>query len=201
MKWPPATHQCAVNLPTTKLAHLACNIYLINHQRMVLYKCPSFCAEHLKHFKREGARWHHQAIKEKKRKKEGWSQIHTQHKKKKKKKKLHCFLLETSNMATGATPDGLFWSVYEGCISCYDNCVERRPYHRNCGCALHNKSLINCTHKLPRCNNVSYPMRRAWSEGSLVLAASSSSPSQVATGGRPQPSLANVEEENKNCFS
>jgi len=35
----PTTHECAVNLPTT--------IYLINHQRMVLYKCPSFCAEHL----------------------------------------------------------------------------------------------------------------------------------------------------------
>ncbi|KAG4932830.1 hypothetical protein GLYMA_17G104600v4 [Glycine max] len=107
-------------------------------------------------------------------------------------------------MATGAAPDGLFWSVvYEGCISGYDNCVERRPYHRNCGCALHNTSLINRTHKLPRCNNVSYPMRRAWSEGSLVLAtsSSSSSPSQVATGGRPQPSLANVEEENKNCFN
>ncbi|TKY54746.1 Cyclophilin peptidyl-prolyl cis-trans isomerase family protein isoform 1 [Spatholobus suberectus] len=88
-------------------------------------------------------------------------------------------------MATGATPDRIFWSVYEGCISGYDNCVERRPYHRNCGCALHNKPF-NCTHKLQRCNNVSYPMRRAWSEGSLVLANSSSSPSQVATGGRPQ---------------
>ncbi|CAJ1944745.1 unnamed protein product [Sphenostylis stenocarpa] len=87
-------------------------------------------------------------------------------------------------MATGgATPDGLFWSVYEGCISGYDNCVERRPYHRNCGCALHNKSL-HCTHKLPRSNNVSYPMRRAWSEGSLVLAATSSSPSQFANGGK-----------------
>ncbi|KAG2408035.1 uncharacterized protein HKW66_Vig0028570 [Vigna angularis] len=79
--------------------------------------------------------------------------------------------------ATGAAPDGLFWSVYEGCISGYDNCVERRPYHRNCGCELHNKSL-HCTHKIPRSNNVSYPMRRAWSEGSLALATTTfSSPS------------------------
>ncbi|KAK7265145.1 hypothetical protein RJT34_32761 [Clitoria ternatea] len=84
-------------------------------------------------------------------------------------------------MATGA--DGLFWSVYEGCISGYDNCVQRRPYHRNCGCALHNKSLTNCTHKLPS-TNVSYPMRRTWSEGSLVLTTSnsSSSPSHVGQG-------------------
>nr|KYP36089.1 hypothetical protein KK1_042817 [Cajanus cajan] len=100
-------------------------------------------------------------------------------------------------MATGATPDGIFWSVYEGCISAYDNCVERRPYHRNCGCALHNNSFKNCTHKLPRCNNVSYPMRRAWSEGNLALA-TSTSPSQVGNGGRSKQCL---EEENKICFS
>ncbi|KAK7329987.1 hypothetical protein VNO77_24171 [Canavalia gladiata] len=108
-------------------------------------------------------------------------------------------------MASGAVPDGLFWSVYEGSISGYDNCIERRPYHRNCGCALHNKSFKNCTHKLPMCNSVSYPIRRAWSEGSLVLAASihsPSSPSQVATGGKPQPKLVNLEDEqNKNYFA
>ncbi|KAJ1385895.1 hypothetical protein SESBI_41299 [Sesbania bispinosa] len=82
-------------------------------------------------------------------------------------------------MATGAAADGAFWSMYEGCISGYDNCVERRPYHRNCGCALHNKSP-NSTHNLPRCNSVSYPMRRAWSEGTLLVAHSYSSPSSSA---------------------
>ncbi|XP_061345952.1 uncharacterized protein LOC133291667 [Gastrolobium bilobum] len=102
-------------------------------------------------------------------------------------------------MASGAAADGLFRSVYEGCISCYDNCIERRPYHRNCGCALHNKSRKSCTHKLPRCNNVSYPMRRAWSEGSLVLEASahssSSSPSPTTARSRAQAILVNLEEE------
>ena len=81
-------------------------------------------------------------------------------------------------MATGAA-DGFLRPIYEGCISGYDHCVERRPYHRNCGCVLHSKSKkSSCTHRLPMCNKVKYPMRRAWSEGNLVLAASShSSPS------------------------
>ncbi|KAG4949781.1 hypothetical protein JHK82_043001 [Glycine max] len=93
-----------------------------------------------------------------------------------------------------AAADGLFRPIYEGCISAYDNDVERRPYHKNCGCALHSKSRRNsraCTHKLPKCNNVSYPMRRAWSEGSLSMAsattsAHSSPSSSPAAGFRPQ---------------
>lgn len=80
----------------------------------------------------------------------------------------------------GATADGFFRPIYEGCISGFDNCIERRPYHRNCGCALHSKSrnklLSGANNKSPiRPNSVKYPMRRAWSEGNLVLAAASSS--------------------------
>ncbi|KAJ0029787.1 uncharacterized protein LOC116143602 [Pistacia vera] len=85
--------------------------------------------------------------------------------------------------ATGAA-DGFFRCVYEGCISGGDTEIERRPYHRNCGCALHSKSNNKgrgnyiCPNGLPKCKNVSYPIRRSWSEGSLVLAASNySSPS------------------------
>ncbi|CAK8563526.1 unnamed protein product [Lathyrus sativus] len=61
-----------------------------------------------------------------------------------------------------ATTGGGFWLLYEGSISCYDNSVEHRPYHRKCGCPLHNKnSRINYNHKLPRCNStVSFPMKR-----------------------------------------
>lgn len=66
---------------------------------------------------------------------------------------------------------GSFWSLHEGSISGYDSCVERRPYHRKCGCPLHNKkSRINKNNhnKLPRCNStVSYPIKREWI--SLVL--------------------------------
>ncbi|KAK7291991.1 hypothetical protein RIF29_07592 [Crotalaria pallida] len=98
-------------------------------------------------------------------------------------------------MATGAAADGLFRSVYSGSISGYDNCVERRPYHRNCGCALHNNKSPsnnnNCTHKLPRSNNVSYPLRRAWSEGNLVLAASSYS--HHSSSPSPSPSSSDLQ--------
>ncbi|GMY35711.1 hypothetical protein FCV25MIE_30953 [Fagus crenata] len=99
-------------------------------------------------------------------------------------------------MSTGGA-EGLFRCVYEGCI-CSDTGIERRPYHRNCGCALH-KSGKECSHALPKCKNVSYPIRRAWSEGSLVLAASnysspSSSPAMVGAG-KNQLGLCDEEEE------
>ncbi|PQP97437.1 uncharacterized protein Pyn_10106 [Prunus yedoensis var. nudiflora] len=84
--------------------------------------------------------------------------------------------------ATGAAADGLFRCVYEGCIAGSDVGVERRPYHRNCGCALHNKSRNKqCTHGGPKCKKVSYPMRRAWSEGSLALVAASSAHSSPSS--------------------
>ncbi|ESW10436.1 hypothetical protein PHAVU_009G209300 [Phaseolus vulgaris] len=92
-------------------------------------------------------------------------------------------------MASSAAADGLFRPIYEGCISAYDNDVERRPYHRNCSCALHNKSRRGraCSHKMPRCNSVSYPVRRAWSEGNLAMAAAAySSPSSSPAAPRPQ---------------
>lgn len=65
------------------------------------------------------------------------------------------------DMATAG--DGLFWSLHEGSISGYDNTFEKRPYHRKCGCALHNKkSRMNYKHMLPSCCNktVSYPIKK-----------------------------------------
>ncbi|XP_028754028.1 uncharacterized protein LOC114713520 [Neltuma alba] len=84
-----------------------------------------------------------------------------------------------------AAADGVFRCLLEGCISGFDNGIERRPYHRNCGCALHNGNYS--TSKVPICGNVSYPIRRSWSEGSLVMAAFSahSSPSSSPAAGRP----------------
>ncbi|KAG6739905.1 hypothetical protein POTOM_057523 [Populus tomentosa] len=51
-------------------------------------------------------------------------------------------------MATGSA-DGFFRHVYDGCLSGGDMGIGRRPYHRNCRCALH-KSKENCPHALPR---------------------------------------------------
>ncbi|CAK8534479.1 unnamed protein product [Lathyrus sativus] len=76
-------------------------------------------------------------------------------------------------MATGAA-DGFLRPIYEGSISGHDHSVERRPYHRKCGCTLHSKSRkISCVHKSPISNSrVRYPLRRVWSEGNLALSAS-----------------------------
>ncbi|XP_022860180.1 uncharacterized protein LOC111380775, partial [Olea europaea var. sylvestris] len=79
-------------------------------------------------------------------------------------------------MATGAAGDGFLRGVFEGCILGRETGVQRRPYHKNCGCQLH-KSGQNCSH-LSKYRSVSYPVRRTWSEGCLMLMASglSSSP-------------------------
>ncbi|CAL0304918.1 unnamed protein product [Lupinus luteus] len=103
-------------------------------------------------------------------------------------------------MATSIGPDGLFRPIFEGCISTFDHCIERRPYHRNCSCALHSKSRNLCTHKLMD-NNVTYRTRRVWSEGSLLVLTSSnhSSPftSPSPNGVRPQLCLVDEEKEKK----
>ncbi|KAK2966539.1 hypothetical protein RJ640_002999, partial [Escallonia rubra] len=39
-------------------------------------------------------------------------------------------------MITGAI-DILLWYVFDGSLSMYDMEIDRRPYHRNCNCALH----------------------------------------------------------------
>ncbi|KAK9697935.1 hypothetical protein RND81_08G070900 [Saponaria officinalis] len=65
--------------------------------------------------------------------------------------------------------------VYEASISGSQTTVERRPYHKNCSCALHGSRDPKCSHH--KITHISYPIRRSWSEGALALyAASSSSP-------------------------
>ncbi|KVH88693.1 uncharacterized protein LOC112501797 [Cynara cardunculus var. scolymus] len=78
-------------------------------------------------------------------------------------------------MASGAAGDGIFGNVFGGCISSDDIGIQRRPYHRNCNCALHRSDENHCTHApLPK---VSYPIRRSWSEGCLVAMMASAGPS------------------------
>ncbi|GAA0151101.1 hypothetical protein LIER_09893 [Lithospermum erythrorhizon] len=86
-------------------------------------------------------------------------------------------------MATGAAGDGIFRGVFEGCISGNDMGISRRPYHRNCTCALH-KSSGNCSH-VSKCNNVSYPIRRSWSESCLALLSPATPPLQPSPGASP----------------
>ncbi|XP_048335759.1 uncharacterized protein LOC125423919 [Ziziphus jujuba] len=104
-------------------------------------------------------------------------------------------------MATGAAApgDGVFRCVFDGSIAGCDTGIERRPYHRNCSCALH-KSRNHCSHGWQKSKNVSYPMRRAWSEGCLSLVASpnsspSSSPAMVGKSCTNNHQLGLCEEE------
>ncbi|CAH1449208.1 unnamed protein product [Lactuca virosa] len=75
-------------------------------------------------------------------------------------------------MATEAAGYGMFQRVYGGCISTDDMGVRRRPYHHNCSCALHKSGGGHCSHLA----KVSYPIRRCWSEGSIVAITSMASP-------------------------
>ncbi|KAG6586353.1 hypothetical protein SDJN03_19086, partial [Cucurbita argyrosperma subsp. sororia] len=89
--------------------------------------------------------------------------------------------------------DGVLRPVYEACIAGCDSEIHRRPYHRNCGCALHEsrRQLSHCYHS--KYKSVSYPIRRSWSEGSLTLAfaSPSSSPSSSPVVGKfSQPGAA-----------
>ncbi|XP_010265702.1 PREDICTED: uncharacterized protein LOC104603380 [Nelumbo nucifera] len=87
--------------------------------------------------------------------------------------------------ASGAA-NGLLQTIFSGCIAECNTEIERRPYHRNCGCALH-KSRRECSKGLSRSGTVSYPIRRAWSESCLALAAASnqSSPSPTSPANVP----------------
>ncbi|KAL3747862.1 hypothetical protein ACJRO7_016644 [Eucalyptus globulus] len=99
--------------------------------------------------------------------------------------------------ATGGS-EGLFRPFYEGCLSGCDGGIGRRPYHRNCGCALH-KEGRNCSHANLKSMSLSYPIRKSWSEGNLALMASmhSSPSSSPATAPRCRLSSCNhADEEN-----
>lgn len=77
-----------------------------------------------------------------------------------------------------ASSDGLLRGVIEWCL---DMETVRKPYHRNCGCALHQPTAGCGVLK----KAVSYKLRRAWSESCLVCTNatfSSSLASSPATG-------------------
>ncbi|KAK3435724.1 hypothetical protein EUGRSUZ_C00430, partial [Eucalyptus grandis] len=76
--------------------------------------------------------------------------------------------------------------VVEGSLSVNDVEIERRPYHRNYGCALHKlkgERPTVCSHH----NNVSFPKRELSSNCSFSTAASKfSSHSSLSNGSHHQ---------------
>ncbi|KAH0649821.1 hypothetical protein KY284_029733 [Solanum tuberosum] len=67
--------------------------------------------------------------------------------------------------------------VFDGSLSMSDMNIERRPYHKNCSCALHKQKGDNqttCVHS----RNVSFPKRQNQKDMTLSIATSQfSSPS------------------------
>ncbi|XP_050225670.1 uncharacterized protein LOC126675121 [Mercurialis annua] len=73
-------------------------------------------------------------------------------------------------MGTGAA-EMMLQYVFNGSISMHDIEIERRPYHRNCDCALHRSNgvgLYDCS----RSRNITFPKLQAKTRCSLSLAAS-----------------------------
>ncbi|KAJ0029780.1 hypothetical protein Pint_14698 [Pistacia integerrima] len=73
--------------------------------------------------------------------------------------------------AIGAT-EMMLKGVFHGSLSLDDTSIERRPYHRNCSCALHKLNggfSAACSQK----THVSFPKKvEAWGDQRLSIAAS-----------------------------
>ncbi|KAJ8504361.1 hypothetical protein OPV22_005247 [Ensete ventricosum] len=67
-------------------------------------------------------------------------------------------LLGEGEMAAGA--EGWIRCVLDGCISAFDSEIRRRPYHRNCSCALH-RSRCSSRHDPCHAKKISYPISRS----------------------------------------
>ncbi|KAF3453014.1 hypothetical protein FNV43_RR03447 [Rhamnella rubrinervis] len=61
--------------------------------------------------------------------------------------------------------------VFEASISMHDMQIERRPYHRNCSCALH--SLKGYSNACLQQRKLSFPKKQSWSNFSLSTSAAS----------------------------
>ncbi|XVE98482.1 hypothetical protein REPUB_Repub03eG0110300 [Reevesia pubescens] len=73
-------------------------------------------------------------------------------------------------MATGAA-EMMFRCVFEGSIVMQDSLIERRPYHRNCDCALHKLNGV-CSSACSGTRNISFPKKQPWNDCSLSFSAS-----------------------------
>ncbi|KAI3426547.1 uncharacterized protein J3R85_009906 [Psidium guajava] len=79
-------------------------------------------------------------------------------------------------MATVAASKVLLRCIIHGSLSLNDVEVERRPYHRYCGCALHKvKGSSSCPDACPNNGKVSFPRKELCSDCLLSLSSSHAS--------------------------
>ncbi|KAI5320719.1 hypothetical protein L3X38_040427 [Prunus dulcis] len=76
-------------------------------------------------------------------------------------------------MTSAGVAGMVFQCAFEGSLSTQDTEIERRPYHKNCTCALHKFKWGACSIACQR--NISFPKKHSWSDGSLCMQASSTS--------------------------
>ncbi|GMJ15637.1 hypothetical protein HRI_005232900 [Hibiscus trionum] len=74
-------------------------------------------------------------------------------------------------MATGAAAaETMLRCVLEGSLLMQEMEVERRPYHRNCSCALHGLKASVCSSACSRTRKISFTKRKTWNDCSLSMA-------------------------------
>ncbi|KAB2618845.1 hypothetical protein D8674_014714 [Pyrus ussuriensis x Pyrus communis] len=69
-------------------------------------------------------------------------------------------------MSSARVSGTMFQCVFEGSLSMQDTGIERRPYHKNCSCALHSKAGV-CSNACQR--NISFPKKQSWSDVYMFL--------------------------------
>ncbi|KAJ0989528.1 hypothetical protein J5N97_007884 [Dioscorea zingiberensis] len=96
-------------------------------------------------------------------------------------------------MAAGV--EVLLRCVFQGSITFSDADIERRPYHRNCGCALHGSLCSSKVSAASHCGNkVSYQLQRSPSSGRLAVGGSVLMQPSPATGNLVLPLRSKSEE-------
>lgn len=81
---------------------------------------------------------------------------------------------EDKRMNTLGASGMMFQCVLEGSISMHDTVIERRPYHKNCNCALHKSKGGVCSNACSQQRTISFPKKQSWTDGSLSMAAATS---------------------------
>ncbi|GMI84246.1 hypothetical protein HRI_002093900 [Hibiscus trionum] len=85
-------------------------------------------------------------------------------------------------MAAGAAAaETMLRCVLGGSLSMQEMEVDRRPYHRNCSCALHNLKGSVCSSACSRTRNISFTKRKTWNDCSLSMLNSRSSLIQISS--------------------
>lgn len=85
---------------------------------------------------------------------------------------------ERAEMATNRAAEMMLQCVFNGNLSLHDMHKERRPYHRDCDCALHKLKGTVCSDAYcSQKRNVSFPnnkKKQSWTDCSLSMSAVSS---------------------------